>query len=202
MSDTGGSRERPLTRPLALAELAMAKDKIANALSIFVAGPYIERGWSPADNPPRSPAALLRIRVISHIEGTSRHSVVLGEHRGVLDIGDTQLRSQSSPTLVELKLVKTQCDAVIVIPASPGSFSELGAWSLFDDVCRKMLILADSRFKDSGGYINLGVFKTAMNNGAVFDWVDYSDDDLIINAVDRHIERIDDKMTAHRIIHG
>jgi hypothetical protein len=185
-----------------LADLSLAEANIARPLRVFVAGPYIEKGWTAEQRATKLPAALLRLDLAGHIENVMGHQAVFGEHRGVQEIGDQHLRSRSSPTLVEIQLVKETCDAVVIIPASPGSYSELGAWSIMDKVCQKMLILGDVEHENKGGYLGMGVFKTAMDLGARLAWINYEDPARVVPIVEEFVEKIKDGVLAKKIVNG
>jgi hypothetical protein len=196
------ARQRRFTKPIELADLDLAKINVGRRLKVFLAGPFIERGWTDQQRAEKEASALLRVDLAAHIQGVLGHDPVFGEHRGVLEVAEDRLRSRSSPVLLELTLVKSTCDAVIVIPASPGSYSELGAWSVFDDVCRKMLILANKSFEGKGGYVSTGVFKTAVDHGARVAWIDYEDVAEAVKIVDNFVGEIQDAVLARSIIHG
>jgi hypothetical protein len=190
------------TQPIEQAALELALTNIEKRLRVFVAGPYIERGWSEEDRAMKEPSALLRLAIAEYVERVLRHEVVYGEHKGVKEIADEKLRSRSSPVLFELNLVKNTCSAVIIVPASPGSFSELGAWSIYDPICKKMLILADKNFENGGGYIGLGVFKIAVDQGATLRWINYNDIESAINVINQFIESREDAALSEAIRHG
>lgn len=190
---------RAFIRPLAEADYQLGIASITRPLRVFVAGPYIERGWSPEERAERAHAARRRIDLIEHVEGVLQHQAILGEHRGVAEIGEKRLRSRASAAATELKLVRDNCDAVVILPSSPGSFCELGTWSIYKDVCEKMLIIADKQFEAETGYLAVGAFKTACDHGAKLAWVEYQDKDGVIGAADRHIEYMQDAVAAKAI---
>jgi hypothetical protein len=199
--DAAPPLRKKFTIPIELADLELATGRASHQLNVFVAGPYIQRDWSTQQRATVERAAILRIEIIEYIENTLRHRPVLGEHRGVEEIGEIRLGTKASPVAVEMQLVKKTCQAVVIIPSSPGSFSELGSWSLMEGVCRKMLILADSNYAKAIGYINNGVYKMATDNGATLHWVDYTARDTIFQFVAEHVGRIEDSEAIRRIIH-
>ena len=65
-----------------------------------------------------------------------------------------------------------------MLPSSPGSFLELGAFALYDDVCQKMLILIDKKHEaDPPNYLNSGPLRGAAHLGAKIRYVEYNDTD-------------------------
>jgi hypothetical protein len=200
MSDEGRERKHPYTRPITAVDLQMALTKNVSPIKVFVAGPYIEKTWSAEQRAAQPAAAILRITLIEEIEAM-QHVVVIGEHRGVLEVGDARLRSRSSPLVTEIALAR-EADAIVVIPSSPGSFSELGSWVMKEELCRKMLILADVAYKDRPGYVNLGVYKTAMDQSAKLIWIDYGDGKAALAEVSAHLDNIEDAVLARSIMNG
>ncbi|MCP1536896.1 hypothetical protein [Methylorubrum extorquens] len=194
------TNKKPFTRPIAVADLKLAAQKASKILTVFLAGPYIERGWSDEDKLSKPSAALRRMDLLNSLEAKNNFEVVLGEHRGVIDIGRRNFRNYASPAITELDLVKTKCDAVIILPSSPGSFCELGTWVIYEEVCKKMLILADKRFSKDISYIRLGAYKTAADHGAIIKWVDYDSTDSVVRAAQRFMTEISDRVTARSIL--
>lgn len=189
------------TQPIRVSALQAAKRKALAPLKVFVAGPYIEKSWSDADLSGKQPSARLRIEIIKLIETEYAHQVVIGEHRGVVEIGDQNYRSMSSVLVTEIDLVR-EADCIIIIPSSAGSFCELGAWSREENLCKKMLILADNNHKDKQSYISLGVFKTAEHLSATIEWIDYTDVDACSLIVRRFVDRSEDKAMVRMTLNG
>jgi hypothetical protein len=181
-----------LTTPIELTDLSLASAKASQKLRVFVAGPYIRKDWDAAERQNRDASALLRIELVDYVESHMQHTAVLGEHRGVVEVGDRRFGSRSSAAITEIEMVRRTCQAVVIIPSSPGSFCELGAWALYEDVCRKLLILSDANFEGKEGYLNLGVLRTAADFGAIITWIDYRDHDKAKEEVYRHLSRIED----------
>lgn len=202
MSDsTAAEHARPVTPPIALADLDLARSKLGIVLRVFVAGPYIDAAWTEADYSAKDPAAVLRIRIMQCIEKELHHKALLGEHRGVAEMAEKHFGSLATVVLSEVAMVKDS-DAVIIIPSSPGSFCELGAWVNMDPVAKKMLVLGDKRFEPDKSYVSLGVFKMAIDAGATVQWVDYTKPDLILPLVRDHVARAHAIALKQKVLHG
>lgn len=189
------------TKPIQNSLLNAARRKLFRPLNIFIAGPYIEKNWTDSELNSKSPSAKLRISIIEYINSKYKHEIILGEHRGVTEIGDESYRSMSSVLLTEIDLVN-ESDAIIMIPSSPGSFCELGAWSRDEDLCRKMLILADRDHEHQNNYLTLGVFKTASHFSAEIKWINYNDPTSSFTLIQSFIDRSEDRAMARMTLNG
>ena len=199
MADAGGATKR-FTRPIAQGVLEVAQRKAASQLGVFVAGPYIETGWSAEQLADAGAGALLRIELLSIVQSLE-HQYVLGEHRGVAEITGENIPSQASIALSELQLVDN-ADAIIIVPDSPGSFCELGAWSIRDDLCPKILILGNAKFREGISYVGHGVFPMAQQLHATVEWIDYSDFTRAREVVSRFLSAIQDRMISRMLRRG
>lgn len=76
------------------------------------------------------------------------------------DIFDELLYSSHSPDLLSLEnLLADSVDAVIMIPESPGSFTELGAFASNEKLRSKLVCVIDEKFKKTKSFINQGPLK-------------------------------------------
>lgn len=166
-------RSRRLTRPMEQAAISLLQQRAGVELHVFVAGPYIEGGWTEDERLAKTPSARLRLALHDFVKDELLYIPVLGEHRGTIEMGDDNLRSKATVVHTEFHILKKQCQAVVILPDSPGSFSELGAWSRDREICRKMLIIADITHKDKQGYVQMGVFKLSVDRGAQLVWENY-----------------------------
>ena len=190
---------KPLTRSLELTALKLAYEKVAKRLKIFLAGPFIEREEvdSGVDD---EPAAALRKLLLAHLE--KRNDVSLGEHRGMLDLTSGLVDGLAHAALAELAVIRREIDAVIIIPASAGSFCELGAWSQIKSIAEKMLILCDRTYQGRKSYMSTGVLTLATYHGAQVFWVDYEDHDGIKAIVSKFLERIAGGLLTKDLVSG
>lgn len=181
--------------------MALAKSKLAIRLKIFIAGPYIDKAWSKKTLKRQEESAQLRVALIEYVESELHHQSTLGEHRGVAEMADKNFGDLSTVVLSEVAMVN-DAEAVVILPCSPGSFCELGAWSARDDIAKKMLILADKRFRSQKSYVKLGVFKLAEDAGAKIEWLDYSDVNRAKILVKSHVERAHSLALKKKVLHG
>jgi len=76
------------------------------------------------------------------------------------DIFDELLYSFHAPDLLSLEnLLADSVDAVIMIPESPGSFTELGAFASNEKLRSKLVCVIDEKFKKTKSFINQGPLK-------------------------------------------
>lgn len=76
------------------------------------------------------------------------------------DIFDELLYSSHAPDLLSLEnLLADSVDAVIMIPESPGSFAELGAFASNEKLRNKLVCVIDEKFKKTKSFINQGPLK-------------------------------------------
>jgi hypothetical protein len=80
-------------------------------------------------------------------------------------------------------------DLVIVIVESPGTFTELGAFSLSPSLRRKMLAIVDEKYKGDSSFISNGPIKW-IDSESVFKPTIYTNLDKILLAADQAQERI------------
>lgn len=200
MATVPSDPKRPLTTPIELTALSIAFDKVAARLNVFLAGPYIEKGLSDGEIAALSPAARLRLQVLEYLEA-QQQTAILGEHRGITTIANDLTEERASAALAELAVIKRQSHAVIIIPASAGSFCELGAWAQMDTISRKMLVLCDQEHKKPDSYIASGVVTLAEFHGAMVEWVDYGDFDSVRPVIEKFLKRVRGRVIARSIIH-
>lgn len=192
---------KPIIPSIAATDLALAASKLAIQLRVFVAGPYISKSWTKKVLAKQSESAKLRIALINFIEKDLRHSATLGEHRGVAEMAEKNFESLATVVLSEMAMVD-EAESVVMLPCSPGSFCELGAWSARDDIARKMLILAEKKYEKDESYVRLGVFKLAQDAGARLEWVDYNDIDAIKPLVEDHISKAHSLALKKKVLRG
>jgi len=76
------------------------------------------------------------------------------------DIFDELLYSSHSPDLLSLEnLLVESVDAVIMIPESPGSYAELGAFASNEKLRTKLVCVIDEKYKKVKSFINQGPLK-------------------------------------------
>lgn len=88
------------------------------------------------------------------------------------DIFEELLYSAQAKDLLSLEgLLADSVDAVVLIPESPGSFAELGAFASDEKLRNKLICVIDIKYKKNKSFINQGplkLVKNANNHGVVF----------------------------------
>lgn len=73
------------------------------------------------------------------------------------DLFDDLLAGQGQHSLLKLEnILADSVDAIVLFPESPGSFAELGAFSNTLDLAKKMVVVANNKFKSDKSFINYG----------------------------------------------
>lgn len=88
------------------------------------------------------------------------------------DIFEELLYSSQTKDLLSLEnLLAESVDAVVLIPESPGSFTELGAFASDEKVRNKLICIIDEKYKKNKSFINQGplkLVKKANKHGLIF----------------------------------
>lgn len=73
------------------------------------------------------------------------------------DLFDDLLAGQGQHSLLTLEnILADSVDAIVLFPESPGSFAELGAFSNNEKLAKKMVVVANNKFKSVKSFINYG----------------------------------------------
>ena len=132
-------------------------------LDLIVMGPSLED---------QSPAATLRRKII---EAAQEYGVTIKpEHQALIESASRRLGAGHSLTAYEWYLVGVS-HLVVLLPASPGSFCELGLLTANGDFSPKLLILADATYPRRGSYVADGPLTAASNYRAEVHFVNYND---------------------------
>ena len=132
---------------------------------IFLMGP---------DMGTNDPAADLRRELKQRCE--SLGLTIVAEHPQVDEAGKEGLGELFDLTRWELRIA-SDSEVVVIIPASPGSFAELGLFSMRSKICPKMLVLFHTDFENDDSYLQQGPKKAAQTRHAKIVFIDYSDFD-------------------------
>ncbi|MDD4215049.1 MAG: retron St85 family effector protein [Bacteroidales bacterium] len=88
------------------------------------------------------------------------------------DIFEELLYSSHSNDLLTLEnLLAESVDAIVIIPESPGSFTELGAFANDENLRTKLICIVDKKYKKNKSFINQGplkLVKKTNKNGLLF----------------------------------
>lgn len=159
-------------RRLSASTLAKAARYRANDYLVFLAGPYINP--DDASVAAKSPAATLRHELFHKLQGHS-YEVSLGEYKELNEANKEVLRRHNNAAAAEITHARHDAQVIIIIVDSPGSFAEIGAFSMAREICQKMLVISDVLHKDSTGYVNTGPVAAARSFGAQIAYVDVND---------------------------
>jgi len=192
---------QPYTRPIAEADWAFAAEKTSQKLKVFVAGPLIDKTWTAEEWEQQKASSRLRLSVKDHIEAQG-HEVILGEHRGVIEMAGKTIPFTPSAVVTETFLAARSCHCIVIIPDSPGSFCELGAWAHHKDVAAKMLILGHCDYEHQISYVNPSVFALATTFGALIRWIDYGDFETVRNDLDNFIDFYQQRAFIQKVMSG
>jgi hypothetical protein len=145
----------------------------------------------PSGTGDRGTAAVLRTELANRCRafGTS----VLPEHP-VLQDAASELGPNRDLCTYEHYLADL-CQLLLVLPASPGSFCELGFFGMQELICAKMVILFDRDKPRSGTYVSDGPVLAAKQRRAIVEYVDYSDTDGVWAIVKGHIDTVRNSMS-------
>jgi hypothetical protein len=185
-------------RALTAEKLELAARREGMQVTVFLAGPFIEPGKPPKPIK-RNLASILRYSLHEYLS-SSDYDVTLGEYRELLDAYSSNLGSSHNAALAETGHARNSVDAVVLLPSSPGSFSELGAFAIYKNICEKMLIIIDAQYKDKINYINLGPAVLARGFGATISYIDYKDHDACRSAAENFIHEIKHKKLRDEIL--
>jgi hypothetical protein len=175
-------------RALTAEKLELAARKEGMQITVFLAGPFIELAKPPKPLK-RNKASRLRYFLFKYLEN-SNYDVTLGEYRQLLDAYKTNLGSAHNAAVAETGHARNNVDAVVLLPSSPGSFSELGAFSIYKDICEKMLIVIDKQYEGIDNYVNLGPSILAKGYGSTIIYQDYADHIECAKAIDSFITQV------------
>lgn len=148
----------------------------------FLAGPYIETAKAPRKSH-KNRAALLRYKLFHYLDNEG-WIVTLGEYEKLIDAAEPLFGDDNNAAVAEISHAKSkETDAIIMLPSSPGSFLELGAFAHVQEICPKMLVIVDKQYEKDTNYMNSGPVKEAANNGAKVIFLDYQDHEKCLSAV-------------------
>ncbi len=124
------------------------------------------------------------------------------------DIFEELLYSSQTKDLLSLEnLLAESVDAVVLIPESPGSFTELGAFANDEKVRNKLICIVDEKYKKNKSFINQGplkLVKKANKHGLIF--IDPNEIDKAVDKLNTSLKKmkkssckIKDKITLLQI---
>ncbi|WP_124110797.1 hypothetical protein [Palleronia sp. THAF1] len=164
---------------------------------VFLAGPFIDPTQPiPEDS---SPATKLRYELYSRLTDEG-HLVSLGEYKDVINAYKDELGSYHNAAIAEIGHATESAHAVVMIVDSPGSFAEIGAFSMKEEICRKMIVISDIAHEGSDGYVRNGPVILSESFGAEVRFVDLSAVDLTEHFIKQFLAKLSQKHRAKLII--
>lgn len=146
-------------------------------LSVLVLGPSMEATQA---------AGNLRRHIFAKAQDFG--AIVTGEFKEL--VKQSRKLSGAGHNLCDYELqLALGMDALILIPASPGSFAELGLFALTDEICSKSLLLMDKRYSGDRSFVNLGAGAAYKLRQAVVTNINYDDLDAAWPPVKRFLEK-------------
>ncbi|MEK9844074.1 hypothetical protein [Thalassospira sp.] len=174
------------TRLLDQARFESAAEAAGLERVVFLAGPFIDTAKRPRKSKGNR-AALLRYELF-HILDREGWIVTLGEYQKLIDAAEPALGEHNNAALAEIKHARDKStDAIVMLPSSPGSFLELGAFASINDICTKMLIIVDKQYEAHTNYMNTGPLKSAAIKHATLKFIDYSDIEACAKEVEQFV---------------
>lgn len=100
-----------------------------------------------------------------------KFSTILSQEKGLTltypeDLFEDLLEGQGKNSLLSLETqLANSVDLIVLIPESPGSFAELGAFSMDQTLAKKMLVMRMGEFKSVKSFINHGPIRLVRSHG-------------------------------------
>lgn len=108
------------------------------------------------------------------------------------DIFEELLFSSKSKDLLSLEgLLAESVDAIVLIPESPGAFTELGAFANDEELRKKLICVVDKKYKKNKSFINQGplkLVKKTSKHGLIF--VDPNDIEKVIEKLHSSLRKL------------
>lgn len=146
----------------------------SGALDVFLLGPYIEVGMQEAACESSCSNTQLRHSLYWYL--FNRCNVYIGEFPELTSSTEPYYGRENNPAVAEIHYARTVINAIVILPSSPGSFVEFGSFLVHKDICKKMLVILDKKYKKCKNYVNVGAVPMAENNGATILYLNYKDD--------------------------
>lgn len=146
-----------------------------------------------------SPAAKLRKEILHRAREAGVG--VKGELSQLIKEAQKRFRKPISLCTFELELAAFS-DAIILVPASPGSFAEFGMFALAQGLTCPILVLLDHKHKHKRSYLRYGPTRAMSDGGGVIRWVDYTRTRTVWGLVDRHIDVAKERLLTRQRFGG
>jgi len=108
------------------------------------------------------------------------------------DIFDELLNSSKTKDLLSLEaLLADSVDSIVVIPESPGSFAELGAFANDAQLRKKLICVVDKKYEKDKSFINKGPLKLVKKeNSSGLLFIDPNNIDIEIHSVIKSLKKL------------
>ena len=109
--------------------------------------------------------------------------VKLGEHRQLMKRYRNAAGNRAFNLADHELVIAKQIDLLVIFPCSPGSFAELGMFSVEASIAAKMVVFLDARFRKSRSYVVEGPVAAAKRRNSIIYVMKYSDREKIFKKV-------------------
>ncbi len=159
-------------------------------LTVLVLGP----NGNTAPTSDSYKGAQLREHIYQNCDSAGVGVSVKGELKELVNVAKATMGPRFDLCTYEMYFAKDHCDAIVIVPASAGSFAELGLFALNDSVRSKTMVLFDRQYRyPRNTFLNLGTGKAYQNNQGVVKYVDYDDPDKVWSMVNDFLNNIRSK---------
>lgn len=161
----------------------------------FVFGPYLKDDdvlTPPTSDPSIQDGLIEHARYLRYASSQAIASegfkAEFGESKDVIDLWTANIKSDE-PATGELHHAYRNCGAIVVFASSVGTFCEMGLFSAFDSIVRKMLILVHESHRDAKSFFNLGILDIIEQASGKTEFVDFSDHQKCVETVMKFVNR-------------
>ena len=164
-------------------------------VNVFLCGSALDSSKTVEEQAATDVRVHLYVNLVRDIAGCN---VFFGEHTELMKQYIKAITSGGKPgttrknlnlALFELQLA-AYVDLIVIFPSSPGSFAELGMFTVNADIGRKMLLIQKPEHKGRISFINRGPVALAQERSSKILYLDYAHKDRIYEAVHQRIMSI------------
>lgn len=170
-----------LTKTSQIARDAIVPAFPKSAFKTFVFGPYLtpDQILPVPDGDASEQDGLIEharyLRYVTRVAITNAgFKADFGESQDVMDFWTAHLQSNETAT-AELHHAYRSCGAVVIFASSVGSFCEMGLFSAYGSIVRKMLVLVHEAHRNANSFFNNGILEMIEQSSGRKEFVDFSD---------------------------
>lgn len=149
----------------------------------------------------KPPARLRRVL----LERCPQYGVtVLGEHKSLVRAAKRATRRGHNLCNYEVELA-LDCELIVIIPASPGSFAEFGLFALQEKIADKSLVLFDKSYMKRGSFLRDGPRKAYDDGKGHVVYVNYKKkgyEEAVWEKVEEHIQLAKQRIRHRQLTAG